>query len=236
MPVPNLKLVSHHLCPYVQRARIVLAEKHIPHDLEYIDLSRKPDWFTELSPLGKVPLLISDGRALFESAPIAEYLDEVTPGSLHPEDAFERARNRAWIEFASSTLDVMAGFYNARDEDTFRSRTGELRRRLRTLDGSIQAAPYFDGDRFGLVDAAFGPLFRYFDVIETFADLGFFEGTPAVTRWRRALAQRPSVRDAVTADYPQQLLRFFAERQSVLSRLLADAADETNRAGGGLTG
>ena len=236
MPIPNLKLVSHHLCPYVQRARIVLAEKNIPHDIEYIDLSRKPDWFVDLSPLGKVPVLISDGRALFESAPIAEYLDEVTPGSLHPGDAFERARNRAWIEFASSTLDVVAAFYNARDEAAFRASTDELGRRFQVLDRVVERAPYFDGDRFGLVDAAFGPLFRYFDVIERFADLGFFEGAPAVARWRQALSARPSVRQAVTEDYPERLLHFFEGRKSVLSRRLREAADGTKPPDGGLNG
>src|SRR6185436_17939104 len=53
----TLTLVSHHLCPYVQRAAISLAEKHVDFERIYVDLSNKPEWFKELSPLGKVPLL-----------------------------------------------------------------------------------------------------------------------------------------------------------------------------------
>jgi len=56
--MPALKLFSHHLCPYVQQARIVLGEKSINHDLAFIDLANKPDWFLAISPLGKVPVLL----------------------------------------------------------------------------------------------------------------------------------------------------------------------------------
>jgi glutathione S-transferase len=74
--MPRLELVSHALCPYVQRAVIALTEKGIPFTRTVVDLADKPDWFTALSPLGKVPLLKVDGAVLFESAVICDYLDE----------------------------------------------------------------------------------------------------------------------------------------------------------------
>lgn len=69
-------LVSHVLCPYLQRAAIVLAEKGVPFERRDVDLANKPDWFLRLSPTGKTPMLLVDGHALFESAAICEYLDE----------------------------------------------------------------------------------------------------------------------------------------------------------------
>src|SRR4029450_6177472 len=73
----SLKLISHKLCPYVQRAVIALTEKGIPFERIDIDLANKPDWFLKISPLGKVPVLVvaQDGRevALFESNVICEY-------------------------------------------------------------------------------------------------------------------------------------------------------------------
>ena len=54
---PAFTLISHHLCPYVQRAAIALAEKGMPFERIYIDLAAKPDWFKAISPLGKVPVL-----------------------------------------------------------------------------------------------------------------------------------------------------------------------------------
>ena len=38
-------LISHYLCPYVQRSVIVLTEKNIHHERRYIDLSDKHEWF-----------------------------------------------------------------------------------------------------------------------------------------------------------------------------------------------
>ncbi|MBL1241713.1 MAG: glutathione S-transferase family protein, partial [OCS116 cluster bacterium] len=54
----KLTLISHTLCPFVQRAAISLAEKGIEYERKDIDLGNKPDWFLKISPLGKVPLLI----------------------------------------------------------------------------------------------------------------------------------------------------------------------------------
>src|SRR5579872_3255808 len=114
---PKLRLVSHNLCPYVQRAVIVAAEKGVAAERVDIDLSAKPDWFLALSPTGKVPLLQvtdEDGEhVLFESAAICEYLDESFGPPLLPAKPLERARRRAWIEFASGTLNDIAGLYNA---------------------------------------------------------------------------------------------------------------------------
>ena len=53
-----LTLVSHPLCPYVQRAAIALSEKQVPFVRRDVDLGSKPDWFLRLSPWGKVPLLL----------------------------------------------------------------------------------------------------------------------------------------------------------------------------------
>ena len=54
---PKLTLISHKLCPYVQRAVIALTEKGVPFERIDIDLANKPDWFLKISPLGKVPVL-----------------------------------------------------------------------------------------------------------------------------------------------------------------------------------
>jgi glutathione S-transferase len=221
--MPKLTLISHNLCPYVQRSRIVLEEKSVPHDLEFIDLASKPDWFLAVSPLGKVPVLLVDDQPVFESAVIVEYLDEITPGSLHPADPLERARHRGWIAFASSTLDNIGGLYNAVDEAAWERQRGRLVDKLQRLDAALASGPYFAGAAFSLVDAAFAPVFRYFEVFEDFGDFGFFEGVPAVRAWRAALAARASVRAAAVDDYHDLLADFLARRGSHLSTLIGAA-------------
>ena len=220
MSFPELRLVSHKLCPYVQRARIVLAEKNIPHSIEFIDLGNKPDWFLDISPLGKVPVLLVDGKPLFESSVISEYLDEISPGSLHPDDAFAKAHNRAWIEFASSTLASIASFYRAPDQEHFDEAVATLTQKFESVEAELGDGPWFNGNHFSIVDAAFGPVFRYFEVIDQIGDFGFFANTPRLNAWRRQLARRESVQKAVVADYHERLYRFLAGLDSWLAKLI----------------
>src|SRR2546423_129287 len=107
----KLKLISHPLCPYVQRAVIALSEKGVPFERIDIDLANKPDWFLRISPLGKTPVLLVDATTIFESAVILEYLEETQPSPLHPRDPLQRAEHRGWIEFGWVVLNDIAGLY-----------------------------------------------------------------------------------------------------------------------------
>ncbi|HEY3031768.1 MAG TPA: glutathione S-transferase family protein [Bradyrhizobium sp.] len=220
----RLRLISHKLCPYVQRAVIALSEKGVAFERIDIDLAKKPDWFLALSPLGKTPVLQVGEVAIFESAVILEYLEETQLSPLHPVDPLRRAEHRAWIEFGSAVLSDIAGFYAAADEVTFKAKTTQLEQRFARLESCVTASPWFDGESFSLVDAVFGPVFRYFDVFDEIADFGILAGKPKLQRWRKALAARPSVRTAVSADYPALLRDFLDRRNSWLSSLQACAA------------
>jgi glutathione S-transferase len=219
----KLTLISHHLCPYVQRAAISLFEKGVPFERVYIDLANKPDWFLEISPLGKVPVLKvehEDGSesVIFESAVILEYLDETLPNPLHPTNPLERARHRGWIEYGSAILNRIARFYSAPGPAML---AREARAMFDRVEAELADGPWFAGARFSLVDSVYAPVFRYFDVIDQIGDFGVLAGKPKITAWRKALAQRPSVRGAVTPDYPEWLLAFFEKKGSALTRKLA---------------
>lgn len=220
MSTPKLELISHYLCPYVQRAVITLLEKDIPHERTYIDLVNKPEWFAAISPLGKVPLLRVEGEILFESAVICEYLDEITPGSLHPSDPLQKAKHRSWIEFGSGILNNIAGFYNALDRASFTQKCDELASKFHWVEQSLGNDGYFAGDKFSLVDAVYGPIFRYFDVLDRIDDFGIFTNIPKVNKWRQILQSRPSIQQAVTEDYEQRLVIFFKQRNSYLSTIV----------------
>lgn len=219
-----LLLISHALCPYVQRVAIVLAEKGVPFERRDIDLAAKPDWFLALSPLGKTPVLVvapeAAGEAIFESTVICEYLEDTHAPPLHPADPLRRARHRAWMEFGSGVLNLIAAFYSATDEDALQARAADIHARFAQVEAVLGTGPYFDGE-FGLVDAVFGPVFRYFDLFDQIDDFGFWTGLPGVQRWREALACRPSVRAAAAADYPHNLRRFVAARGGALAQRLA---------------
>lgn len=215
-----LTLVSHHLCPYVQRAVVSLAEKNVAHERVYIDLANKPDWFLAVSPLGKTPVLRVGDRAIFESAVILEYLEETQPTPLHPADPLARAEHRAWIEFGSSVLSDIWGFYAAPDAAAFEAKAKALSAKFVQIGRHLGSGPFFDGERFSLVDAAFGPVFRYFDVFDKIGDFKVLAGTPKVATWRSSLAARPSIKAAVSEDYEVRLWKFLEARHSHLSSLM----------------
>ncbi|HPE29871.1 MAG TPA: glutathione S-transferase family protein [Parvularculaceae bacterium] len=223
LPLAEHRLISHHLCPYVQRAVIVLTEKDIPHERIYVDLANKPDWFIELSPLGRTPVLQAGDAVLFESQVIAEYLDEITPNSLHPTDPLEKARHRSWIEFGSETLNAIAGFYYAENEMAFEEKRQALRRKFERVEFEIEG-PWFGGQRFYMIDGVWGTIFRYFDTLDTIADFGIFSNLSRVSCWRAATSKRRSIANAVPDSYPLQLKTFLKNKPSHLAKLISAGA------------
>jgi glutathione S-transferase len=224
-----LTLISHHLCPYVQRAAITLSEKGVPFERVYVDLAGKPDWFLKISPLGKVPLLRvpqGDGEAiLFESAVICEYLEETLPGpKLHPADPLTKARHRGWMEFGSSILSDLWVYETTQDAETLETKRNVLKAKFATVEAELGDGPYFAGPAFSLIDAVFAPVFRYFDVFDGITHSGTFDALPHVRAWRKALAARPSVKAAVTEDYPERLIKFLKKYDAALLKTAKMAA------------
>lgn len=225
--MPKLTLISHHLCPYVQRAAIVLLEKEAPFERVMIDLADKPDWFMAISPLGKVPLLRvphQDGSetVLFESNVICEYIEETQAGpKLHPEDPLERARHRAWMEFGSAILSDLWGLETTSDPAAYDTKRRAIAAKFMRVEAALGGGPHFFGERFCLVDAVFAPIFGYFDVFDRIADTGVFADAPKVRAWRGTLSQRESVRKAAGSDYPERLHAFLVAHGAYLLKLAA---------------
>lgn len=223
MTEPTLTLISHPLCPFVQRAAIVLLEKRVQFERVNIDLSAKPAWFLELSPTGKVPVLQvrqPDGSdaVLFESVVICEYLDETQDGApMYPDDALSRARHRAWIEFATQAQTDGWMFLHAVDPATADTRRDAFRDKLRKIEVELGDGPYFAGSDFGMVDAVFAPMFRYFDIISPKVAREVFDGLPRINAWRAALAKRPSVTAAVVVDYAERFRDHLRQHGALIS-------------------
>ena len=139
-----------------------------------------------------------------------EYLEETQSNALHPADPVTRAQHRGWIEFGSASLNDIAGLYSAKDAQTFDAKVAALTTKFARLEEQLQTGPFFAGANFSLVDAAFGPVFRYFDTFDLIQNFGILADKPKVNAWRTALSQRPSVQAAVVAEYPALLTQFSA--------------------------
>ncbi|MFV2057213.1 MAG: glutathione S-transferase family protein [Thiohalomonadales bacterium] len=217
MPLPQFKLISFDLCPYVQRARVVLNEKNIPYELEFIDLDAPPEWFYEISPLEKVPVLLADGKAVFESTVICEYLDEVTPESLHPADPFKKAQNRAWMEFGNEMLANTYTYFTTDDSLQFKQTRAKLLDRFDILEEELTHTPFFNGENFSIVDAVYGPLFRVYNMLTTLNDFNFFADTAKILNWKASLLAYPAVINSVPDSYTEDMIAYLKRQDSVLN-------------------
>ncbi len=201
--MPKLELISFKLCPFVQRTVITLLHKDVPYDITYIDLNNPPEWFAEVSPLGKVPVLrVDDETVLFESAVIQEYVDEITPPSLMPSDPLLKAQNRAWISFGGEVLMAMQGMVKACEADY-----GDARGRLSGLLARVAEAhsggEWFNGKDFALIDAAYAPVFMRLDLIRENCGEDLLADQPVLAAWSERLLALPSVQHSVVEEFPQ---------------------------------
>ena len=197
----SIELISFKTCPFVQRAAITLGYKKVEHKVTFIDLADPPDWFLKISPLAKVPVLKVDGDILFESAVINEYLDDITGGELQPKDSLTRAKNRAWIEFASNMLGNIYMMKTAAEKDKYEIYRDLLVSQLQRVEGRLGDGPWFNGEDFSLADTAFAPWFAH-DAVDNYRFSVIDAATmPKLDAWSKRLLALPAVKTSVVAEF-----------------------------------
>ena len=209
--LPELKLISFHLCPYVQRAIITLKEKKVPFTMVEIDLYNPPEWFDKVSPLGKVPVLMVDGKTpVFESAVINDYQDEITEPKLNPRDPLKKAKERAWIEFGSELMAVFYSVYTTQDRAAFEASLAEFFDTLSKLEPEVQG-PFFRGYDFSLVDTSYAPLFLRLSFIPMLWDHTAWKAMPKVRSWAETLLKHTSVIESCPSDLKEGIIEYVKE-------------------------
>lgn len=219
MSLPGLELISFKTCPFVQRSVITLLEKGIEFKLTFIDLADKPDWFLAISPLGKVPVLRVGEEELFESAVINEFLDEITPPSLHPTEPLMKARHRAWIEFGSTVIMTYYRMIMAEQADAYEALREALNSQLERLESQVEG-PLFSGERMSLVDTAMAPVLMRIDLLEQLGMPSLLNAFPVVNAWSQSLLSRSSVQQSVVDNFRDLSIESLKKSDSHLSHLL----------------
>jgi glutathione S-transferase len=216
------KLISFKLCPYVQKAVLTLLHKGIDFDIEYIDLMNPPEWFKEISPLGKVPVVQVGDQIIFESSVIVEYLDEAYGEPLHPADLVLKAQNRSWMEFGNECL--MNGFnlIVTPDEAGFNEQVEGMLSKLDRIEKQLGDNKFFNGDSVSLVDLSFAPLFQRLSFLESYIpQLKDKSRHPKVTKWADNLMQLPIMAKSAVPELEQLYEGMMKNRGGFLKTLLA---------------
>lgn len=211
----------------MQRAVILMRAKNVEFDVTYVNLRDKPDWFLELSPHGKVPVLKVDNETLFESNAIAEFLDEMVEPKLHPADPFKRARNRAWTDFIPDFTNALNAIGYAKTREAMEEGIPKFAKAVSRLEGALERergdnGPYFNDDRLCLVDAAYGPMFQRFRLVEEVLQTSVLKDFPLVQAWSDALMANETVTGAVPPNFPEEFQGNHRRRETyVWSRMQA---------------
>ena len=210
---------------------IVLRAKQVDFDVTYINLSDKPDWFLEISPHGKVPVLSVDEQPLFESNAIAEFLDEMVEPRLHPADPIKRARNRAWTDFAPDFASGLSGVYWTKSKDEIDEKLEVAVKRVAKLEEALSveregSRPYFNGDTLSLVDAAYAPFLQRFAFVEARLHTGLLGAFPLVQAWSDAILANERVIGSVPANFEDEFIASMQKRGFYVGTLFESAAAE----------
>lgn len=201
-----MELFSARVCPYAHRTRLVLLEKGLPFEDIEIDFKNKSKRFLAVSPYGRVPALVHDGQALYESAIINEYLDEVFPmPALMPKSPALRARVRIWIDFLDHQfLDNYYDLLKNRDQGRHPALFAKALEQLRFIEtaglGELAGTgPYWLGATPTLADFAYYPFFERLPVWTHYRSLALPDDCPRLKAWVAAMAARPSVQRIANA-------------------------------------
>jgi glutathione S-transferase/GST-like protein len=187
--------------PNGYKVSVALEEMGLAYTVRSVDLMKgeqKTPAFLAISPNGRVPALVDDGFAIFESGAILVYLAEKT-GKLMPADLHGRSRVMQWLMFQMGGIGPMMGqanvFYRYFPEKipaAIARYQGEVRRLFTVLDGQLAKGEFLAGD-YSIADIANWCWVRTarWSGVET-------AGLPHLERWVAAIAERPAAIRGIT--------------------------------------
>uniref|UniRef100_A0A7N0UCP3 Dehydroascorbate reductase n=1 Tax=Kalanchoe fedtschenkoi TaxID=63787 RepID=A0A7N0UCP3_KALFE len=172
-------------CPFTQRVLLTLEEKKIPYKIHLIDVSNKPQWFLEVNPEGKVP--------------VVKFEDEWTPDSdvitSLLEEKFPEPSLAASPDFASVGSKIFPAFVTfLKSKDASDGSEQALLNELEALDNHLKAhGPYINGDKITSVDLSLAPKLFHLEVaLGHFKNWSIPDSLPHVKNYMKLLFARES--------------------------------------------
>ena len=152
-------LYSDKVSPLGHAVRIVLAEKDVNVEINYIDDDNKPEIINELNPYNTNLTLIDRDLVLYDPQIIMEYLDERFPHPpLMPVDPVSRASNRQLRYRVMNDLYSMINDIDSENEIAAANAKKVLRDNLTAIAPVFSQTPYFMSEDYTLVDCCIAPL------------------------------------------------------------------------------
>ena len=195
-----MKLFGSPGSPFARKVRIVLEEKRIPHDYVITRGSTPDSPVPRFNPLGKVPtIVLDDGRAIYDSPVIVEYLDALGGAPrLIPEALDERIEVKRWEALGDGIAEATVAINHEyrepeakrRDQAWFDKRRLKIDQGLAVMEKDLGAGEFCFGGRYTLADIAAGYALGYLDY--ALPEVAWRTAHPALARLAERLASRKS--------------------------------------------
>jgi glutathione S-transferase len=198
----KMKLIGSLTSPFVRKVRIVAAEKFVEYewvvDIPWSEETQVPTY----NPLGKVPVwVMDDGKTLFDSRVIVEYLENVSPvGHLLPKDARPRIAVKRWEALADGVCDAAALIFLERKRPPAQQSPEWITRQMAKVDAGLKMMSedfanqtWCTGEFFCLADIAVGCALGYLDF--RFPEIDWRRQHPNLSELFGRLMQRPAFKD-----------------------------------------
>ncbi|KAF9597171.1 hypothetical protein IFM89_016159, partial [Coptis chinensis] len=143
-------------CPFCQRVLLTLEEKNVPYKLHLIDVGNKPQWFLEVSPEGKVPVVKFDEKWIPDSDVITQLIEE-----KYPEPSLVTP-----LELASVGSKIFGSFVKfLKSKDPSDGSEQALLDELKALEDHLKAhGPYVNGEKITAIDLSLAPKLYHLEV------------------------------------------------------------------------
>ena len=218
--MPNFKLYTSPLSPYGHRVEMCLLEKNISFERIYVDLGNKPDWFIQLSPLGKAPILQIENQVLFDSIAICEYLEETFKEvALHPVDPIQKAINRGWMDFSNGLVSSIFQLASTQNIESFEAKILEIKDKINHFDNNLPTTKFFNGDNISIIDICMVSAIIPFTFIESEFAIDINDNEGVFFDYCNNLMNIENLNKIIPENYEEIFRSYLTKRNSYLLQL-----------------
>ena len=154
-----MTLYAHEVDPIGHSVRLVLMEKDINVEINFVDDENRPEDLNDLNPYDSLLTLIDRDLVLYDGQIMMEYLDERYPHPpLMPVDPVSRANNRQFRYRIVRDLFTLASDLESDNDIAAANARKSLRDNLMALAPIFSQYPFFMSEEFSLVDLCMAPL------------------------------------------------------------------------------
>jgi len=214
----SIELFLFDFCPFAQRVQISLIHSQLPYKAMLLTPGKMPDDFSAISPLGNVPVLrINNSETLFESAVINDYIAQISPLNMEPDDELQRAQMRAWSEYINNCFGALMAVLQSADKEAFEQANQVLINKFQPLSKVLSSdGAFFYGEKFMTIDSTYAPLFlRMKTLNELYPDFLLDALPKNIQQWMTSLLACEALKKSIMGD-------FLAIYRSFIGKMAAD--------------